>query len=822
MNLRFLVAAAAAFLLSCSDRPPTRKSAVQSTADLAANPVAAENALPGDPGWQLDGVATNGQLEGYAGAASVNHGEAIDIHASVDEASHTLSWQLYRMGFYAGAGGRMVASGDAVPVFPQPVPAPTATGLMECAWPTSFTIQTDRSWASGYYLLKLIRDDGLGQYVPFVVRADERKGAAVVQASMTTWQAYNDWHGESLYVDGLGLSNGRAKEVSFDRPYIHGSGAGEFFAYGEQNLVLWLEARGYDVTYLTNIDVDRDPALLAGQKIFISSGHDEYWSRNEKANLLQALAKGTSIAFFSANSAYWQIRLEPSRTTLAAARTEVCYKEAATAEDPLARTNLITDMWRSAAVNEPENAWLGVMYEAWMANDAAWVAQNTSHWIYTGTGMKDGDSIPGLIGYEADRLFDNGKTPAGLTVLAEGPVVDVNGNPSQHDATIYTAPSGAFVFAAGTIHYAFGLSAAGYQDARVQVITDNLLQHAGLSAPAQPAAMAARQAPPGTAGDFSAAASAVRTLAGAAGQPGFADGPAAQARFNRPSALAADAAGDLYIADTGNNAVRKLGNGAVSTLATDLLRPAGIAVGSDGIVYIAETGGNRIVWLLPDGSRGILAGSPVGAAGMADGEQALFNAPMGLLAMPDGTLLVADSGNNRLCRVDADGAVTTVVGGSGPGIDDGPQVVPADGAGLEATLSRPSSLALGGGALWLLEWDAHQVRRIELDGSWMTRTVAGSPRGGFADGPAADALFRPNAGLAWLDGALYLTDSCNDRVRRLEGDRVTTFAGSGRVGAADGDGRAATFSVPMGIAVLPDGQLAVADEGGSTLRLLAR
>ena len=183
------------------------------------------------------------------------------------------------MGFNAGAGGRLVAGGDSVPVSPQPLPAPTATGLMECGWPTTFSLQTDPTWVSGYYLLKIVRDDGLGQYVPFVVRADEHKGAAVVQASMETWQAYNDWQGESLYVDVFGLSNSRAKEVSFDRPYIHGSGAGEFFACGEQNLVLWVESRGYDVTYLTNIDVERSPALLLGQQIFISSGHDEYWSR---------------------------------------------------------------------------------------------------------------------------------------------------------------------------------------------------------------------------------------------------------------------------------------------------------------------------------------------------------------------------------------------------------------------------------------------------------------------------------------------------------------------------------------------------------------
>src|SRR5207248_1918768 len=102
------------------------------------------------------------------------------------------------------------------------------TGLTECHWPTTFTITADASWPTGVYLVKLTRDDGLERYSTFVVRDDERRDAAVIQIPVATYQAYNDWMGESLYTDLLGLSGGAAKEASFDRPYRQGLGAGDF------------------------------------------------------------------------------------------------------------------------------------------------------------------------------------------------------------------------------------------------------------------------------------------------------------------------------------------------------------------------------------------------------------------------------------------------------------------------------------------------------------------------------------------------------------------------------------------------------------------
>jgi hypothetical protein len=178
------------------------------------------------------------------------------------------------------AEGRLVAQGGPVAVGPQAVPAPTAdTGLVECRWPVTFTLATDPTWTSGVYLVRLQRDDGKQSYAIFVLRADERKGVAMAQASFTTYQAYNAFGGRSLY-------DGPAQKVSYDRPFAEGNGSGQYFRY-EHALVKWAEACGYDLTYLTDLDVDRAPALLLGQKLFLAVGHWRIGAGRARHGLLQ-------------------------------------------------------------------------------------------------------------------------------------------------------------------------------------------------------------------------------------------------------------------------------------------------------------------------------------------------------------------------------------------------------------------------------------------------------------------------------------------------------------------------------------------------------
>lgn len=787
------------------------------------NPIAAENALPGDGGWQLRQRASPGRLEGYASASSVNHGEAIDVHLRAD-AARTVGWRLYRMGWYGGAGGRLVAAGGPVSVGPQPTPAPTATGLIECRWPVSFTVQTEPGWTSGVYVAAITRDDGPQTYVVFVVRADERKGAAVFQASVTTWQAYNAWGGKSLY------SGGPAQEVSFDRPYLEGSGAGQYFRW-EHPFVEWAESRGLDLTYVTNVDLDRDPSLLQGQRLFLSVGHDEYWSRPARAALEAAIGAGTSAAFFSANSIYWQIRLEPAQGSGVPRRTLVCYKGRPT--DPLAGTPLQTVQWRQPPVSEPENGLIGVMYAAWLLADGAFVVSDASHWIYEGTGVRDGDSVPGIVGYESDRRFDNGFTPPGTTVVARSPVVDVNGRPDWHEATIRDTPAGGYVFAGGTIEWSWGLSDPALADRRVQRVTENLFRRAGL-VPETPEPPAVQPQPVEVRADD---VESLATFAGAPFVEGLRDGPAAQALFRRPAAAAVNGAGEVFVADTGNHAVRLVRADAARTVvtiagdgtagwalgagaATRLTSPQGVAVAADGTVLVADTGNHRIVRLRPAGgawTAELVAGAD-GWSGLVDGKgtAARFTSPAGL-AFAGGALYVADRGNNAVRRIDAAGEVTTVAGGGGSGM--------ADGARDAARFFFPTDLAAASGALLVYDAGNRALRRVSLaDGS--VSTVAGPTRGGydaggFADGPAAGARFMSTGGIL-ADGAeVLIADAGNARLRRLRDGAVATVAGTGTFGSTDGPAAQARLAAPSDVERLGPGEWLLVDQGASTLRLVA-
>jgi NHL repeat len=640
----------------------------------------------------------------------------------------------------------------------------------------------------------------------------------VVQASVSTWQAYNNWGGESLYEDALGLPGGHASEVSFDRPYGDGFGSGEYF-YFEHFLVQWLESRGYDATYLTNVDVHRDPSLLAGQKLFISSGHDEYWSRGEKDAIDTALAGGLSIAYLTADESYWQIRLEPSRGDKRPWRTEVCYKDAAPAHDPQAGTNLITMRWRDVEVGAPEQATHGVMSDGWEFADLPWIVQGSGSWVYAGTGLQDGDSIPLLVGYESDRIFAEFPQPAGLEVLARSPVVSFDSGdagPNWHNATVYTAPSGAFVFAAGVVQWSYGLSAPGVADARVQRITDNLFQRAHL-VPSLPGDSFGA-GPPRI--DSAGAAASVSTLSGASHEEGLVDGPAARARFRRPVGIAVDARGNIYIADSGNHAVRMIAADAERTVTTlagpgALNAPYGVALGPDGSLYVAEFGKNRVSRIAPDVSHTVTvwAGSLNGNSGTVDGNgtAARFNMPVAIAAVGS-DLYVVDSMTSRVRRIDAAQNVTTVVGLNGKGH--------TDGEGANARLYHPTGIAAGTDALYVVDSGNRVIRRIALDGRYTVTTIAGSGQGGYADAPVAEATLMPLIGAAVLDGAVLVADAGSARLRKIVGGKVTTWAGSGRSGADDGSALSASFNVPTGLAVLPDGTVAVADQGGSTIRLV--
>lgn len=318
----------------------------------------------------------------------------------------------------------------------------------------------------------------------------------------------------------------------------------------------------------------------------------------------------------------------------------------------------------------------------------------------------------------------------------------------------------------------------------------------------------------------------VTTLAGST-LDGSADGPGAAASFAAPVGVAVDGQGTVYVGDSHNNRVRRIGSdGVVATLAGGVTsgvafadgpaadarfsEPRAVAVDTAGAVYVADAINNRIRKIGPDGQVTTVAGGP---AGDADGPsaEARFRYPRGVAVDADGNLYVADKDNNRVRKITPVGVVSTLAGGPAGN---------ADGPAAEARFTFPEGIAVGpDGAVYVADAGNHRIRRIGRDGRVST-LAGGSP--GLADGVSAVARFNtPRAVAADAAGNVYVADAGNNRIRKVTPEGVvTTVAGSER-GYANGVGKAARFDEPFGVAVDLAGNLYVADLNNNRIRKIA-
>ncbi|HEY3055960.1 MAG TPA: N,N-dimethylformamidase beta subunit family domain-containing protein [Thermoanaerobaculia bacterium] len=430
---------------------------------VLGNPIQDENARPGTSAWKL-AVGRSTDIEGYASLTSVNIGGSISFYVSTTAQSFDLD--VFRMGWYGGLGARRVFDADDIAGHTQPIPSPDpVTGLIECQWTDPYTMTIPTDWVGGVYVAKLTAQPGGQQnWIIFVVRDDARASDLLFQSSVTTMNAYNGWGGKSLYP--FNSTGPQAVKVSFNRPYGAGAGVTEFQRW-EYPTIRFLEREGYDVTYCTNIDTHAQPDMLLRHRAFLSAGHDEYWSYEMRRNVERARDRGVNIGFLSSNTSYWQIRLE-SDSKGQPSRTIVSYKESALSSDPIAKdgdpTNdyLVTTLWRNPPVNLPEEMLKGSM---WTFHNGAVtgdiVVENTSHWVFSNTGLKPGDHLPGLLGYEVDRTFS--AFPPDTVRLAHSPF-NKNGITDYSDMTIYQATSGAYVFSTGSMEWAYGLDDTGTRE----------------------------------------------------------------------------------------------------------------------------------------------------------------------------------------------------------------------------------------------------------------------------------------------------------------------------------------------------------------------
>jgi hypothetical protein len=275
---------------------------------LPANEIVAENCKPGNPAseWDISGSGDS-SIQGFATDISVDQGQTVRFKVKTTANNYRID--IYRMGYYGGSGARKVVTLQVSQAQTQPnclTNIAAGTGLIDCGnWAESASWAVPADAVSGIYFAKLVRTDtGGASHIVFIVRDDDGNSNLLFQTSDTTWQAYNEYGGNSLYVGGPGTNPGRAYKVSYNRPFItRAHDAGEDFVFNsEYPMVRWLEANGYDVSYFTGVDSDRLGAEIKEHKVFLSVGHDEYWSSGQRANVEAArndTVNPVHLAFFS-------------------------------------------------------------------------------------------------------------------------------------------------------------------------------------------------------------------------------------------------------------------------------------------------------------------------------------------------------------------------------------------------------------------------------------------------------------------------------------------------------------------------------------------
>jgi hypothetical protein len=471
----------------------------------AQNAIVVENRLAGASDWDVNG-AGDLTIQGFATDISVNKGETVHFKIKTNASSYKID--IYRLGYYQGNGARKVGTGTITATLPQSQPADftdRTTGLIDCGnWSESANWLVPTTAVSGIYIAKLTRNDNGGaSHIVFIVRDDASTSSLFFQTSDATWQAYNGYGGNSLYVGNTTLPGGHAAKVSYNRPFITRAGDGgggpeeDWLFNAEYPMIRWLERNGYDVTYTTDMDGDRRGNLIRNHKVFLSVGHDEYWSGPQRANVEAARAAGVHLAFFSSNEVYWKTRWEPSTIngTSTPYRTLVCYKEGTLGEnvcggkcDPMA--NVWTGLWRdgcsfpAADGCRPENALTGQISwtEVTGAINVPTTFKSFRFWRNTAVASATTTQVlsNGTLGYEIDYEQNNGAYAPGRVVLSQTAINNVT-----HKLSLYRASSGALVFGSGTGQWSWGLDGThdrggSTADARVQQATVNLFADMGV------------------------------------------------------------------------------------------------------------------------------------------------------------------------------------------------------------------------------------------------------------------------------------------------------------------------------------------------------
>lgn len=373
-------------------------------------------------------------IAGYVTRTSVRSGDSVAVHVGGAVATRYVM-RIYRLGWYGGAGARRIACVRRCRELDSP--AETISGVLTPRWPVAARFRVGRTWTSGYYLVQLRIAAGpyrgRGSVVPLIVReTGPHESAILVQVPTNTWQAYNAWGGRSNYP--FNSAGGKwTGVVPLVRPLQY---TGSTLFSWEYPLVRYLERIHADVAYATDADIDRDPGELLRHRLIMIAGHDEYWTLRMRQGFDRAQSLGTNIALMGANAGYWRVSYSRDRQTMISPKAP-------------------SDRFRAEPVPGPECRLFGVQFMGGTDTSGRigyTVAPGAAHdpWLLR-TRLLDGQTLPGLVGYEWDSPVP-ACTPAPVKTLFQH-----TGSAASAAAVRFTAASGARVFAAGSLQFNWGL-----------------------------------------------------------------------------------------------------------------------------------------------------------------------------------------------------------------------------------------------------------------------------------------------------------------------------------------------------------------------------
>lgn len=463
-------------------------SATTTFTDAATNKITVENQKAGTSQdvWAIHGSISNGgdeEIEGFTTQISVNAGQTIQF--KIDTALNGYHVDIYRLGYYGGDGARLITSFSHAGAANQPAALfNSATRTVDAGnWSVTDSWLVPTNAVSGVYFAKLTTNTGdFENLIPFVVRNDGVASDILFQTSDETWQAYNPWGGYNLYAGADGTRDTRAYAVSYNRPIAINSSdnlsQAADYVFGEEFATLyWLEQNGYDVSYISGLDAATNASLLLNTKVYLDTGHDEYWTQSQYNNVQAAAKAGVNLAFLSGNNTYWDSALTADASGTAN-RVLVQYKDIWSGQqlNPNftpggAGSGLFRDPQYGPGV--PENALVGTIFtvdEVPTLTDITVPAAMSKlrFWVNTSVATNNGGTLQGLLGYEWHSDLDNGFRPGGLIDLSSttetvGTLLLDNGlttgtGTATHSLTLYRdTTSGALIFSAGTVMWSWGL-----------------------------------------------------------------------------------------------------------------------------------------------------------------------------------------------------------------------------------------------------------------------------------------------------------------------------------------------------------------------------